>query len=133
MKKQFLPILFLLINIAFSDVYQDRFLIYIDNSVSDFSIDEITGRTNLSELTGREEESNRKTWATHNDRRIVVTKEQFPSLDLSIEDLVDTYIQAVQANFAINEMANYLMKDGTFQKERFEELNGDHSIMEDLI
>ena len=89
--------------------------------------------TNLSELTGREEESNRKTWATHNDRRIVVTKEQFPSLDLSIEDLVDTYIQAVQANFAINEMANYLMKDGTFQKERFEELNGDHSIMEDLI
>ena len=50
MKKQFLPILFLLINIAFSDVYQDRFLIYIDNSVSDFSIDEITGRTNLSEL-----------------------------------------------------------------------------------
>ena len=34
----------------FADVYNDRFLVYIDNSVENFEINEMTGRTNLEEL-----------------------------------------------------------------------------------
>ena len=32
------------------DIYSDRILVYIDNSVANFQIDENTGRTNLEEL-----------------------------------------------------------------------------------
>ena len=49
--KKYLPIILIyLTSIGLSDYYSDRFLIYIDNSISLFEINENTGRTNLEDL-----------------------------------------------------------------------------------
>ena len=50
MKKSLLITQFLLFNILFGDVYSDRFLVYIANSITDFKIYRSNGRTNLDEL-----------------------------------------------------------------------------------
>jgi subtilisin family serine protease len=50
MKKNLPIILIYLTSIGLSDYYSDRFLIYIDNSISLFEINENTGRTNLEDL-----------------------------------------------------------------------------------
>ena len=50
MKKHLPIILIYLTSIGLSDYYSDRFLIYIDNSISLFEINENTGRTNLEDL-----------------------------------------------------------------------------------
>ncbi|HIF28006.1 MAG TPA: hypothetical protein EYQ40_05675, partial [Candidatus Marinimicrobia bacterium] len=38
------------ISAIYGDIYSDRMLVYIDNSVANFQVDENTGRTNLEEL-----------------------------------------------------------------------------------
>ena len=50
MNKSLLLTQFLLFNILFGDVYSDRFLVYIENSIQDFQIHDSTARTNLEEL-----------------------------------------------------------------------------------
>ena len=50
MNKSFLITQFLILNILFGDVYSDRFLVYIANSITDFKIYRSNGRTNLNEL-----------------------------------------------------------------------------------
>ena len=50
MRKHLPIILIYLTSIGISDFYSDRFLIYIDNSISLFEINENIGRTNLEEL-----------------------------------------------------------------------------------
>jgi hypothetical protein len=50
MKKTFTILYFLLIGVLFSDNYSDRLLIYIDNSVQNFQIDETSGQTNIEEI-----------------------------------------------------------------------------------
>ena len=50
MNKSFLITQFLILNILFGDVYSDRFLVYIANSIKDIKIYKSTGRTNLDEL-----------------------------------------------------------------------------------
>ena len=56
MKKHLPIILIYLTSIGISDFYSDRFLIYIDNSISLFEINENTGRTNLEELNQKMDE-----------------------------------------------------------------------------
>jgi len=46
MKKNFLISYLLLLNIVFSEVYNDRFLIYIENSIKDFQLDKTENFTN---------------------------------------------------------------------------------------
>ena len=50
MKKTFTILYSLLIGVLFSDNYSDRLLIYIDNSVQNFQIDETSGQTNIEEI-----------------------------------------------------------------------------------
>ena len=50
MKKTFTILYFLMISIVFADNYSDRLLIYIDNSVQNFQLDEASGRTNIEEI-----------------------------------------------------------------------------------
>ena len=40
----------LLFQLAYSDIYNDRMLVYIDNSIEDFQLNETIGRTNIKEL-----------------------------------------------------------------------------------
>ena len=41
---------FFFLNIAFSEVYQDRLRVYIDNSIKNFQINKEDGLTNIQEL-----------------------------------------------------------------------------------
>ena len=50
MKKNIILFTFLFLNAIYGDYYTDRMLVYIDNSISDFQVDENTGRSNLEEL-----------------------------------------------------------------------------------
>ena len=54
-EKNSLKIFIFLINLfvisaIYGDIYSDRMLVYIDNSITNFQVDENTGRTNLEEL-----------------------------------------------------------------------------------
>ena len=40
----------LLFQLAYSDIYNDRMLVYIDNQIEDFQLNETIGRTNIKEL-----------------------------------------------------------------------------------
>ena len=83
----------------FADVYNDRFLVYIDNSVENFKINEMTGRTNLEELNDEMDKIGAITiiqWLpyarpTDRDGDIYLNRYyviQFKSSRLDIDDLV---------------------------------------------
>ena len=48
--KKLLIVTQLLFQLAYSDIYNDRMLVYIDNSIGDFQLNETIGRTNIKEL-----------------------------------------------------------------------------------
>jgi len=50
MKKIILLLSLYFVSSIHGDIYSDRILVYIDNSIANFKIDENTGRTNLEEL-----------------------------------------------------------------------------------
>tara|TARA_B100001250_G_C19814030_1_gene797282 strand:- start:1450 stop:4728 length:3279 start_codon:yes stop_codon:yes gene_type:complete len=50
MKKTILLLTLYILSTIHGDIYTDQFLIYIDNSITNFQIDKNTGRTNLEEL-----------------------------------------------------------------------------------
>ena len=52
MKNHIIIFFALAFNLLFSEAYQDRFLIYINNSVDDFKIDSETGLTNNKTING---------------------------------------------------------------------------------
>ena len=99
MNKSLLIKQFLLFNMLFADVYNDRFLVYIDNSVENFKINEMTGRTNLEELNDEMDKIGAITitqWLpyarpTDRDGDIYLNRYyviQFKSSRLDIDDLV---------------------------------------------
>ena len=50
MKKIILLLNFFIISAIYGDIYSDRMLVYIENSIDNFQVDENTGRTNLEDL-----------------------------------------------------------------------------------
>ena len=50
MKKIIFLLSLYIFSTIYGEIYTDRILVYIDNSVTNFQIDENTGRTNLDEL-----------------------------------------------------------------------------------
>jgi len=82
--------------------------------------------TNLSEKTA-------DGWTTHSERLILLDEEEFPSLNINIENLVDAYFQSIFASIAIDKMADKLYSDGTFNTELFRELNNDSTLIEEIL
>ena len=50
MKKILIIIQFILLHSLHAEIYQDRILVYIDNSIEDFDLNEDLFRTNLKDL-----------------------------------------------------------------------------------
>jgi len=82
--------------------------------------------TNLSEKTA-------DGWTTHSERLILLDEEEFPSLNINIENLVDAYFQSIFATIAIDKMADELYRDGSFNTELFRELNNDSTLIEEIL
>jgi hypothetical protein len=66
------------------------------------------------------------------ERQIVVTDNQFGEMNLSIADIADIYLQAVVSNLAINQMADRLMRYGTFDFKLFSRLNKDPGLVDTI-
>jgi hypothetical protein len=86
-------------------------------------------------LTNLSEKISENNWNTHSERLITLDEENFLILGITLDELIDSYIQTVLASIAIDKMAIKLWNDESkeFNKELFLELNDDHSFMEELI
>jgi hypothetical protein len=67
------------------------------------------------------------------ERQLVVTPEDFPKLNIGVDDLIDIYVQACFSNYAINDMANKLMPKGQFNREIFKKLNNDPAFNDSIL
>jgi hypothetical protein len=81
--------------------------------------------TNLSEKTAAG-------WTTHSERLIIMDEEEFGSLNIEINNLVDAYFQSLFATIAIDKMADQLFADGSFLSELFHKLNNDVGLLEEI-
>jgi len=81
--------------------------------------------TNLSEKTSAG-------WNTHSERLILLDEEEYPTLNINMENLVDAYFQSVCATIAIDMMADKLYQDG-FNVELFKTLNNDTSLLAEIL
>jgi hypothetical protein len=72
-------------------------------------------------------------WGNDTSRLIPLGEDQFGSLGLGLEDMVDAYIQTVLSVVAIEQMSESLVDgQGNFAVERFQALNGDLSLMREI-
>jgi len=70
---------------------------------------------------------------TEADRLLVFDTENFSNVNLSMDDLVNGYVQSVLSVIAIDKLCRRLIKpDGEFNKEYFAELNPDSTLLEEL-
>jgi len=66
-------------------------------------------------------------------RQIIASPEAFPILGLTVDDLVEVYVQSVASNIAINEMAESLTQEGHFNRELFSQLNPDQQFNRSIL
>lgn len=83
--------------------------------------------TNLSRLTDD------LTWTTESERLIIADVRDFPALGVSVDDLIDGFVQSVLAMTAIDDMcAKLLTPSGSFDIDAFEALNDDAALVDEL-
>ena len=58
---------------------------------------------------------------------------KFAFLGISIDDLIDGYVQTVLASIAIDKMCKRLMSSGQFDSELFSSLNHDEALIDELM
>eukprot|EP01027_Heterolobosea_sp_BB2_P014705 GEZU01021093.1.p1 GENE.GEZU01021093.1~~GEZU01021093.1.p1 ORF type:complete len:509 (-),score=173.60 GEZU01021093.1:43-1569(-) len=83
--------------------------------------------TNLSVKTGN------SSWDTETNRLLLMDRKDFNTLGISIDDLIDAYIQTVLAVIAIDKMCCKLMiEDGKFNYDLFSSLNNDKVLLKEI-
>lgn len=88
--------------------------------------------TNLSEKLGENQ------WTTDTERLVVLDEDDFDCLGISLDGLVDGYIQAVLATVAIDKMAGRLWSaptettTGRFDKTAFRSLSDDAALLSEI-
>jgi hypothetical protein len=91
--------------------------------------------TNLSEKLGR------NSWATDVDRLVVLSEDDFHCLGITIDGLLDGFLQAVFASIAIDKMATRLWRSNgdatsggpnSFDRELFKSLNDDQVLIDEI-
>ena len=73
------------------------------------------------------------TWDTDTSRLLLVDSRDFNKLGLGIDDLIDGYIQTIAAVTAIDDMADELVLKGKFDRELYESVNSDATLLEEII
>ncbi|MEX1023983.1 MAG: hypothetical protein WD226_02800 [Planctomycetota bacterium] len=83
--------------------------------------------TNLSKKVGDEE------WETEPKRLLMMDRKDFHKLGLGLDDLIDSYVQAVMANRAIDDLAQQLSKrGGGLRRDLFRSLNNDEELLNEV-
>ncbi len=73
------------------------------------------------------------TFTTDSSRLIMMDRKDFNRLGISVDDLIEGYIQSVLATIAIDKMATTLInKKGRFKSRLFRSLNDDPSLFEEI-
>lgn len=75
------------------------------------------------------------TWDTETSRLLLMDRRDFNQLGLSIDELIDGFIQTVLSSVAIDRMANKILPDGddpTFNIDLFRSLNKDEALIEEI-
>lgn len=72
------------------------------------------------------------TWITESDRLIIMDDKD--SSGLSVDNLIDAYVQAVLGTLAIDQLAQQLMSDnGSFNLSLFRSLDSDEELIEEIL
>lgn len=98
--------------------------------------DDITNSNNSWDYLGTNLSINKgnNVWDTDTSRLILMDEKDFNKLGISIDDLIDAYIQTCLSVIAIDKMACNLLKDkDTFDIELFKSLNDDDGLINELI
>jgi len=83
--------------------------------------------TNLSKKVGDEQ------WETEPKRLLMMDRKDFDRLGLGIDDLIESFMQAVMANRAIDDLARKLVKrGGGFRSDLFRSLNNDEALLREI-
>ncbi|KAG4079761.1 hypothetical protein HA402_014892 [Bradysia odoriphaga] len=77
-------------------------------------------------------QSHNGTWSTDTTRLILMDQHDFSQLGLSIDDLIDAYIQTVLAVTGIDRMAKKLLANGEFDYKLFKRLNPDNALIDEI-
>lgn len=72
------------------------------------------------------------TWTTDTTRLILMDRNDFSQLGLSIDDLIEAYIQTVLSVVAIDRMAKKLLSNGEFNYKLFKSLNPDNTLIDEI-
>ena len=72
-------------------------------------------------------------WLTESERLMLVDSRDFNRLGLGMDDLIEAYLQSVQATIAIDQMACRLVtQKGKFRRRFFHSINPDSALLEDI-
>lgn len=71
-------------------------------------------------------------WTTDTTRLILMDRKDFSQLGLSIDDLIDAYLQTVLAVTGIDRMAKKLLYNGEFNYKLFKSFNPDNALIEEI-
>jgi len=84
--------------------------------------------TNLSVKKGEHE------WDSDTSRLLLMDQRDFNKLGLSLDDLIEGYVQSVLAMIAIDKMAKRLVTTKkTFRRKLFTSLNDDETLLNELF
>jgi hypothetical protein len=84
--------------------------------------------TNLSIKKGENQ------WGSDTSRLMLTDRRDFNKLGLSLDDLIEAYIQTVLSTLGIDEMCQTLYNTkGKFRKRLFRSLNDDNSLIHELL
>ncbi|MGE5701933.1 MAG: hypothetical protein ACM32O_05345 [Clostridia bacterium] len=73
-------------------------------------------------------------WKSDESRLIPVTCEEFESLGMGLDELVEAYIQTVMSVVAIDKWADTLMNQGSgFEPDLFMKMNGDRKLFQEML
>ena len=83
--------------------------------------------TNLSIKTGEEQ------WSSDTSRLMLMDRRDFNKLGLSLDDLIEAFIQTVLSSIAIDKMCQNLYNSkGKFRRRLFTSLNDDASLLDEI-
>lgn len=72
-------------------------------------------------------------FSSETSRLMLMDRKDFNKLGISMDDLIDGFIQTVLSSTAIDQMCQRLLKNGTFDKDLFSSLNKDPSFVEEML
>jgi len=72
-------------------------------------------------------------WGSDTHRLLLMDRKDFNRLGISIDDLIDGFIQTVLAATAIDQMAKRMIKQNSFDADLFQSLNKDPSFINEVM